>query len=62
MMDLLVITKTGAHHFGHPVIAAACLATLQEITETNLMEEAMKGNPFKSLLVHPLIEEVRGKD
>jgi 4-aminobutyrate aminotransferase-like enzyme len=39
-----VITPTGAHHNfgGHPVIAAACLATLQEITETNLMQEAIE--------------------
>jgi acetylornithine/N-succinyldiaminopimelate aminotransferase len=35
---------------------------LQEITETNLMQEAIeKETLFKSLLVHPLIEEVRGK-
>ena len=47
---------------GHPVIAAACLATLQEITETKLMAEAMeKEKLFRSLLVHPLIEEIRGK-
>ena len=47
---------------GHPVIASACLATLQEITETNLMVEAMeKENLFRSLLVHPLIQEIRGK-
>ncbi|RBN50804.1 aspartate aminotransferase family protein [Flavobacterium psychrolimnae] len=47
---------------GHPVIASACLATLQEITETNLMTEAMeKEKLFRSLLVHPLIEEIRGK-
>ena len=47
---------------GHPVIAAACLATLQEITETNLMTETLeKEKLFKSLLVHPLIKEIRGK-
>ncbi len=47
---------------GHPVIAAACLATLQEITETNLMTEALeKEKLFRSILVHPLIEEVRGR-
>jgi acetylornithine/N-succinyldiaminopimelate aminotransferase len=47
---------------GHPVIAAACLATLKEITETNLMAEALeKEKLFRSLLVHPLIQEVRGK-
>ena len=47
---------------GHPVIAAACLATLQEITETKLMQEALeKEKLFRSLLVHPLIKEIRGK-
>ncbi|MCK8141659.1 aspartate aminotransferase family protein [Flavobacterium sp. I-SCBP12n] len=47
---------------GHPVIASACLATLKEITETNLMAEALeKEKLYRSLLVHPLIEEVRGK-
>lgn len=47
---------------GHPVIAAACLATLKEITETNLMQEALeKEKLIRSLLVHPLIAEIRGK-
>lgn len=47
---------------GHPVIAAACLATLKEITETTLMADALaKEKLFRELLVHPLIEEVRGK-
>jgi 4-aminobutyrate aminotransferase-like enzyme len=44
MMDLLVITKIRTHNNfgGHPVIAAACLATLKEITETNLMQQAIE--------------------
>lgn len=47
---------------GHPVIAAACLATLKEITETNLIPETLeKETLFRSLLVHPLIAEVRGR-
>lgn len=47
---------------GHPVIAAACLATLQEVIETNLMQAALeKEKLFRTLLVHPLIQEVRGK-
>lgn len=47
---------------GHPVIAAACLATLREVTETNLIAETLeKEMLFRSLLVHPLIEEIRGK-
>lgn len=47
---------------GHPVIAAACLATLKEITETNLIPQTLeKESLFRSLLVHPLIEEIRGR-
>lgn len=47
---------------GHPVIAAACLATLQELLETDLMEKALeKEKLFRKLLVHPLIKEVRGQ-
>lgn len=47
---------------GHPVIAAACLATLQEITETNLIPETLlKEKLFRTLLVHPLINEIRGR-
>ncbi len=65
MMDLLSHNPKLGHittFGGHPVIASACLATLQEITETNLMAEAMeKENLFRTLLVHPLIEEIRGK-
>lgn len=46
---------------GHPVIAAAALATLQELTETNLMTETLeKEKLFRKLLKHPLIEEIRG--
>jgi acetylornithine/N-succinyldiaminopimelate aminotransferase len=65
MMDLLSHDPKLGHittFGGHPVIAAACLATLQEITETNLMAAAVeKEKLFKSLLVHPLIKEIRGK-
>jgi acetylornithine/succinyldiaminopimelate/putrescine aminotransferase len=47
---------------GHPVIAAACLATLREVTETDLIPQTLvKEKLFRKLLVHPLIEEVRGK-
>lgn len=65
MMDLLSDNPKLGHittFGGHPVIASACLATLQEITETDLMAKAIeKEKLFKSLLVHPLIQEVRGK-
>jgi len=47
---------------GHPVIAAACLATMEAIEEEGLMAQALvKEALFRSLLKHPLIEEVRGK-
>lgn len=65
MMDLLSDNPKLGHittFGGHPVIAAACLATLKEITETSLMPSALgKEKLFRSLLVHPLIEEIRGK-
>lgn len=47
---------------GNPVIAAASLATLKEITETNLMAETLeKERLFKKLLQHKFIKEIRGK-
>jgi len=47
---------------GHPVIAAACLATLQEVTETNLMAKTLeKEQLVRKLLQHPLIKEIRGR-
>ncbi len=46
---------------GNPVIAAAALATLQEITETALMAETLqKEILIREILVHPLIKEIRG--
>ena len=65
MMDLLSHNPKLGHittFGGHPVIAAACLATLQELTETNLMQQALeKEQLIRKLLVHPLITEIRGK-
>jgi acetylornithine/N-succinyldiaminopimelate aminotransferase len=65
MMDLLSDNPKLGHittFGGHPVIASACLATLQEITETDLMVKTLeKEKLFRTLLVHPLIEEVRGR-
>ncbi|MFD2585719.1 aspartate aminotransferase family protein [Croceitalea marina] len=47
---------------GNPVIAAASLATLKEVTESQLITYTLeKEQLFRSLLVHPLIKEVRGK-
>jgi acetylornithine/succinyldiaminopimelate/putrescine aminotransferase len=65
MMDLLSHNPKLGHittFGGHPVIAAACLATLQEITETDLMQQALeKEKLFRKTLKHPLIKEIRGK-
>lgn len=47
---------------GNPVIAAAALATLEELIDTNLIPQTLeKEKYFRSLLVHPLIKEIRGK-
>ena len=63
-MDLLTDNPKLGHittFGGNPVIAAACLATLQQITETNLIAETLiKEQLFRELLVHPLIKEIRG--
>jgi acetylornithine/N-succinyldiaminopimelate aminotransferase len=47
---------------GHPVIAAACLATLQELVETDIMQKTLeKEQLFRKLLIHPLLKEIRGE-
>ncbi len=47
---------------GNPIIAAASLATLQELIETNLIPETLeKEKLFRKLLQHPSIKEIRGK-
>jgi len=47
---------------GNPVIAAACLATLKELLQTNLIPETLeKEKLFRALLIHPSIKEIRGK-
>ena len=47
---------------GNPVIAAAALATLRELQKSTLIRETLeKEKRFRELLVHPHIEEVRGR-
>lgn len=47
---------------GNPVIASAALATLQEITDSDIMAASLqKEKLIRSLLIHPLIKEIRGK-
>jgi acetylornithine/succinyldiaminopimelate/putrescine aminotransferase len=47
---------------GHPVIAAAALATVKEITESDLIEKTLeKEQLIRKHLVHPLIIDIKGK-
>ena len=47
---------------GNPVVAAAALATLKEITTSTLIQDTLeKEILFRKLLQHPKITEVRGK-
>ena len=47
---------------GNPVIAAAALATLDELIESELIQETLeKEKIFRTILQHPLIKEIRGK-
>jgi acetylornithine/succinyldiaminopimelate/putrescine aminotransferase len=47
---------------GHPVITSAALATVKEITQSNLMELTLqKEQLIRKQLVHPLIKEIRGR-
>lgn len=47
---------------GNPVVAAASLATLNELLETDIIGQTIqKEKLFRQLLVHPLIKEVRGR-
>ena len=65
LMDLLQDSPKLGHittFGGHPVIAASALATLKEITSSNLMQQALeKEKLIRTLLVHPFIKEIRGK-
>ncbi|MCX7550003.1 aspartate aminotransferase family protein [Xanthomarina sp. F2636L] len=65
LMDLLQDNPKLGHittFGGHPVIAAAALATLKEVTKSNLIAETLeKEQLFKKHLVHPLILGIRGK-
>ncbi len=47
---------------GHPVSAAASLATLKVLQEENLIEQvAAKASLFRSLLIHPQIKAIRNQ-
>lgn len=65
MMDLLSDNPKLGHittFGGNPVIAASALATLKEITESNLIRQTLeKEKIIREHLKHPLITEIRGK-
>ena len=47
---------------GNPVIASAALATLEEITTSNLIPQTLEKEAIiRSYLTHPMIKELRGK-
>ena len=47
---------------GNPVISACAYATLKKISSSKIMENCIKKEKLlRSLLVHPLIKEIRGK-
>ena len=64
-MDLLMDQPKLGHittFGGHPVIAAAGLATLEEISEKVFLNEVLrKEKLIRKHLVHPKIKEIRGK-
>ena len=64
LMDLLQEKPKLGHittFGGNAVIAAAALATLKEITQSALMQQALeKETLLRSLLVHDAIKEIRG--
>lgn len=65
MMDCLSHNPTLGHittFGGNPVVAAAALATLDELLESNLMNEIEeKEKLFRELLIHPKIKTVAGR-
>lgn len=65
MMDTLQSNPKLGHittFGGHPVIAAAALATVKEITESQLIPQTLiKEQLIRKHLVHPLIKEIRGR-
>lgn len=65
MMDLLSDNPKLGHittFGGNPVIAASALATLKEITESNLINQTLeKEKIIREHLKHPLITKINGK-
>lgn len=65
LMDLLQDKPKLGHittFGGHPLIAASALATITELLESNLIPQTLKKEKLiRSLLIHPLITEIRGK-
>ena len=65
IMDLLKDDPSLGHittFGGHPVAAAAGVATIETIQNSTLIEDTLKKEQlFRELLKHPMIREIRGK-
>ena len=65
MLILRACLSTGVYNLlfgGNPVISASALATIKEITESDLIDQTLENEKIvKDHLKHPLITEIRGK-
>lgn len=65
LMDLLAVNPSLGHittFGGHPLIAAAALATLEEISDTNLLQQIPEKEALiREMLQHPKIKKINGQ-
>jgi acetylornithine/N-succinyldiaminopimelate aminotransferase len=65
LMDLLAVNPSLGHittFGGHPLIAAAALATLEEISDTNLLQQIPEKEALiREMLQHPKIKKLNGQ-
>lgn len=65
LMDLLAVNPSLGHittFGGHPLIAAAALATLEEICDTNLLQQIPEKEALiREMLQHPKIKKINGQ-
>jgi len=65
LMDLLAVNPSLGHittFGGHPLIAAAALATLEEISGTDLLQQIPeKEAMIREMLQHPKIKKINGQ-
>ena len=65
LMDLLAVNPSLGHittFGGHPLIAAAALATLEEISDTDLLQQIPEKEALiRDMLQHPKIKKINGQ-